>query len=207
MAPTRIGPLAQAWYKWKALRLPWRKRFLVGFDLEGNTYWEFRLTSRGGGGGGGDNENPNPSGSGSGSGEERWRRIVQYPRSTHYSEIKVPPQWHSWLRHTRRDPPPLAEQAAEVARQARIKELAAAADRRWDAKPRVMDPQPAAGAALAAPEPPLKTTAAGARDEGRPHKETGHNEAEDPWERARRRGLGEGWQPTAWSPGATKGRS
>ena len=26
----RIGPVAQAWYKWKALRLPWRKRFFVG---------------------------------------------------------------------------------------------------------------------------------------------------------------------------------
>lgn len=30
MSPKRIGPIAQAWYKWKALRLPWRKRFLVG---------------------------------------------------------------------------------------------------------------------------------------------------------------------------------
>lgn len=30
MAPRRIGPLAQAWHAWKALRLPWRKRFFVG---------------------------------------------------------------------------------------------------------------------------------------------------------------------------------
>lgn len=28
--PKRTGPFAQAWYKWKALRLPWRKRFLIG---------------------------------------------------------------------------------------------------------------------------------------------------------------------------------
>jgi hypothetical protein len=30
MASNQIGPVARAWYKWKALRLPWRKRFLVG---------------------------------------------------------------------------------------------------------------------------------------------------------------------------------
>jgi hypothetical protein len=28
--PKRISPFSQAWYKWKALRLPWRKRFLIG---------------------------------------------------------------------------------------------------------------------------------------------------------------------------------
>lgn len=30
MATNQIGPVARAWYRWKALRLPWRKRFLVG---------------------------------------------------------------------------------------------------------------------------------------------------------------------------------
>lgn len=33
MAPKRIGTFAQAWYKWKTLRLPWRKRFLMGKSL------------------------------------------------------------------------------------------------------------------------------------------------------------------------------
>ncbi|KAM3444793.1 hypothetical protein NHJ13734_001143, partial [Beauveria thailandica] len=46
MAGNPIGPIGQAWLRWKSLRLPWRKRFLVGFDLQGNTYWEFRLTTR-----------------------------------------------------------------------------------------------------------------------------------------------------------------
>ncbi|KAJ5440767.1 NADH:ubiquinone oxidoreductase 17.2kDa subunit [Penicillium cf. griseofulvum] len=30
------------WFKWKKLRLPWRKSFLVGEDLAGNTFWEFK---------------------------------------------------------------------------------------------------------------------------------------------------------------------
>lgn len=30
MSSKQISPLLQTWYKWKALRLPWRKRFLVG---------------------------------------------------------------------------------------------------------------------------------------------------------------------------------
>lgn len=33
MTSKQIGPFAQAWYKWKALRLPWRRRFLIGTFL------------------------------------------------------------------------------------------------------------------------------------------------------------------------------
>lgn len=33
MSSVRVGPLKQAWFRWKALRLPWRKRFLVGKQL------------------------------------------------------------------------------------------------------------------------------------------------------------------------------
>ncbi|KLO80071.1 uncharacterized protein LW93_7517 [Fusarium fujikuroi] len=125
MATNQIGPVARAWYRWKALRLPWRKRFLVGYDLQGNTYWEFRLTR-------GAESN------------ERWRRIVKYPRSTHYSSVKVSPQWHQWLRHTREDPPSIEEQHSDVLRQVRMQKLAAEADARWEAKPRVMDAPQAA---------------------------------------------------------------
>ncbi|OBA14317.1 uncharacterized protein OGAPODRAFT_9851 [Ogataea polymorpha] len=32
----------QLYYKWKSLRtIPLRKKFFVGYDLTGNTYWEF----------------------------------------------------------------------------------------------------------------------------------------------------------------------
>jgi hypothetical protein len=30
MSSPPISPIRRAWYRWKALRLPWRKRFLVG---------------------------------------------------------------------------------------------------------------------------------------------------------------------------------
>ncbi|CAH0026850.1 unnamed protein product [Clonostachys rhizophaga] len=184
MAQARIGPLAQAWHKWKALRLPWRKRFLVGSDLNGNTYWEFRLTN-------------GP--------EERWRRIVKYPRSTHFSEVKVSPLWHQWLRYTRDSPPSLEEQHGDVARQARMKKLAAEADARWEAKPRVMDapgatsgqPVRALGSASADPEStPSQTTSTSEENtkEAKP----------DPWAKHKAQGPSENWQPEAWSPSARK---
>lgn len=68
------GVFARAWFKWKTLRLPWRKTFLVGFDLSGNTFWEFK-----------DALNTN-----------RMRRIVKYNNKTpHYSDVKVTRQ--SWI--------------------------------------------------------------------------------------------------------------
>jgi hypothetical protein len=30
MSKPAISPLLRAWYKWKMLRLPWRRQFLVG---------------------------------------------------------------------------------------------------------------------------------------------------------------------------------
>ncbi|KAF4967373.1 hypothetical protein FZEAL_10540 [Fusarium zealandicum] len=191
MAMNQIGPISRAWYKWKALRLPWRKRFLVGFDLQGNTYWEFRLT-RGT------------------EGNERWRRIVNYPRSTHLSSVKVSPQWHQWLRHTRDEPPTVDEQHGDVARRARMKKLAAEADARWEAKPRVMD------APEAAPAPLLASAKAGPpkQDVGQEQQapasaEKAQDEVEkkdDPWAKAKTRGPGESWQPAAWDPTAVKKR-
>ncbi|OWP06012.1 hypothetical protein B2J93_1769 [Marssonina coronariae] len=109
----------QAWYKWKALKLPWRKRFFVGLDLQGNTFWEFRDTLS--------------------SHKYRMRRIVECPAATHYSEVKISPQWHQWLRHTRRDPPSLTEQSQDLVRQRQLKILAAQADARWAAKPSFLD--------------------------------------------------------------------
>lgn len=168
----------------------------AGYDLQGNTYWEFRLT-RGL------------------EGNERWRRIVNYPRSAHYSSVKVSPQWHQWLRHTRQDPPTLEEQQGDVVRQARMKKLAAEADARWEAKPRVME----APETEAAPAPLLSSSSTQAG--GRPPRQgvgrerqadpAGAKEVEDetetsddPWAKAKARGPGENWQPTAWNPTATR---
>ncbi|PTB67460.1 hypothetical protein BBK36DRAFT_1116397 [Trichoderma citrinoviride] len=208
----QIGPFAQAWYKWKALRLPWRRRFFIGFDLQGNTFWEFR-------------HHRGASDSG-----ERWRRIVSYPRSTHLSSVKVSPQWHQWLRHARREPPSLDEQRAEAVRQERIKLLAAQADARWEAKPRVMeDPlQPMArerqrlplaadeGAGVKAADATAETTTTTtntepaqsnkAESEKPKPKARIKQDVKDPWARAVPQAPGEKWQPTAWDPSAAKTR-
>ncbi|KAJ4304119.1 hypothetical protein N0V88_001729 [Collariella sp. IMI 366227] len=120
MSPNQISPLLRAWYKWKMLRL----------DLNGNTYWEF--LDRGA-------SLPPTSSITNHTPPVRWRRIVRYPGRAHPSDVNVPPAWHQWLRHTRSDPPSIAEQQAEVARRARMQVLAAQADARWEAKPRVME--------------------------------------------------------------------
>ena len=44
-----------------------------------------------------------------------------------------------WLRHTRYEPPSIAEQRADIVRQERMKILAAEADARWAAKPSALD--------------------------------------------------------------------
>ncbi|KAI8942796.1 hypothetical protein NX059_000839 [Plenodomus lindquistii] len=111
------GPIRRAWYQWKMKRFPWRKKWLVGFDLQGNTFWEFKDALH----------------------SLRNRRIAQYARSTHLSEVNVSPSWMQWLRHTRYDPPSVAEQRLDMQRQERIKVLAAQADARWAAKPSALD--------------------------------------------------------------------
>lgn len=208
MSSKQISPLLRSWYKWKALRLPWRKRFLIGLDLQGNTYWEFRDLR-------GDPNDP----------AVRWRRIVEYPRNTHFGDVKVPPQWHQWLRYTREKPPSIQEQHADVRRQQQMKYLAAEADARWEAKPRYID---APGQATGQPVPGLESQAArrGApaaqeaqaaggssrkdavasgpeqvqsRQQQQQHVPKGPAK-EDPWKQSRRGGPSEEWQPKAWAP-------
>jgi NADH dehydrogenase [ubiquinone] 1 alpha subcomplex assembly factor 2 len=65
--PQAPSALKQIWLKWKTLRLPWRRQFLAGSDLSGNTFWEFK-----------DAMNAN-----------RYRRIVKYAKAGHYSDVKV----------------------------------------------------------------------------------------------------------------------
>jgi NADH dehydrogenase [ubiquinone] 1 alpha subcomplex assembly factor 2 len=99
------------------------------------------------------------------------RRIVKHSKGRHvsYSDVKLSPQWHQWLRHTRDEPPTLLEQQAEVQRQERMKQLAAEADERWRSVPSFMDkPRTAAAPQLEEkveesvqqPEPALQSQAA-----------------------------------------------
>ncbi|KAG6141777.1 hypothetical protein E4U38_006379 [Claviceps purpurea] len=190
MAPS-FGPLTRAYYRWKTLRLPWRKRFFIGYDLQGNTYWEFKLTSA----------------------DTRMRRIVNYPSRTYNSQVKVSPLWHQWLRYARNTPPSLDEQHGDVVRKERMKVLAAEADARWEAKPRL----------LGADEPSQATLGAGAKAEMMVESETPQQmgaggaegaetaqgaqsakdveDADDSWEKAKKaQKVGDKWQPTAWNP-------
>lgn len=65
--PTAPSALKQIWLKWKTLRLPWRRQFLAGADLSGNTFWEFKDAMN----------------------AQRFRRIVKYGRNTHYGDVKI----------------------------------------------------------------------------------------------------------------------
>jgi NADH dehydrogenase [ubiquinone] 1 alpha subcomplex assembly factor 2 len=158
-------------------------------------------------------------------GPGRWRRIVKYPRSVHYADVKVSPLWHQWLRHTRRDPPSLDEQTQDVVRQERTKLLAAQADARWEAKPRVMETPPQE---RDRPLPALNKSSAtqpqhipDALSESTTHEKhvgrkpsrmqeiansdrekDSNQSAADPWERARR--PSETWQPDAWNPSSSR---
>ncbi|KAI9806726.1 MAG: hypothetical protein M1825_006183 [Sarcosagium campestre] len=197
--------LQRLWFRWKALKLPWRRKFLAGYDLAGNSYWEFK-----------DNLNAN-----------RLRRIVQYPRSTHYGDVQLTPQWHQWLRHTRTDPPSVAELRDDVDRQVAMKELARAADERWASKPSFLV-MPGTASQQQQPEPAMALRDPGgyvksahsqsergvrnavvspAETDPRTEKEQKTKTKEDPWAAARRpQGPSEGWQPEAWNPAAGSAR-
>jgi NADH dehydrogenase [ubiquinone] 1 alpha subcomplex assembly factor 2 len=148
------SPIRRAWYRWKSLRLPWRKKFLVGkyselhqpsnydqahhflgLDLNGNTYWEFYDVIN--------------------SGQGRMRRMVQLPSNVPHSDASaaISPAWLQWLRHTRPQAPSLTEQAQDIQRQERMKVLAAQADAKWAAKPSFLD---APGKARGQPLPSMQ---------------------------------------------------
>ncbi|KAG6004770.1 hypothetical protein E4U21_000800 [Claviceps maximensis] len=196
MAPTP-GLLTRAYYNWKALRLPWRKRFFIGHDLQGNTYWEFKLTSS----------------------ETRLRRIVNYPRSTHLSQVQVSPLWHQWLRHMRAEAPSLDEQRGDLVRRDRTRILAAEADARWEAKPRVMTAGESQALSGGGERTDTKTevrqtqqqetigVGAGAGQGTETTRGAGQEEvdADDAWSRAKKaQAVGEKWQPAAWSPSSKR---
>lgn len=114
MRKTIGNPFQRLYHRYLALRLPWRRKFLIGTDLNGNTFWESFI--------------------GTGS---RPRRSVNFKTKNldwvDYASA-VSPQWHQWLRATRNDPPSIEEQVADLRRKDTLKLLAAEADRRWAAK-------------------------------------------------------------------------
>lgn len=100
-------------HKFQARRdIPFRKKFFVGYDLHGNTYWEFT-----------------PDGN-----MLRLRRKLEPVRESIFKSDyfdTVPPQWLQWLRRTRERAPTLQELVEDQVRQQRVKVLAQQADVKW----------------------------------------------------------------------------
>ncbi|KAI9667042.1 MAG: hypothetical protein M1829_005583 [Trizodia sp. TS-e1964] len=101
-------PLRKAYHWYRSLRLPWRRKYLIGHDLSANLYWElapsYALSAR-------------P------------RRLVS--RAARAQELLIPPQWHQWLRHVRSEPPSVEELLADVERVQVLKGRVAEVERRW----------------------------------------------------------------------------
>ncbi len=180
----------------------------TGEDLQGNTYYELRQPR-------GDAPESAP-----------YRRLVHYPRSTPYSEVKVPPAWHQWLRHQRVDAPTMAEQVSELQRQARMKLLAAEADARWEAKPSLLD-MPPTKTTTQSPDPNERMLGSDGQTPPRDEEDRVETQGEiredvdtrsrrasppqtktdtDPWKRAQSGAPGETWQPQTWTPTPTPAR-
>lgn len=201
------------WLKWKSLKLPWRNKFLVGMDLQGNTFWEFV------------NKQPGA--------DYRMRRIVQSARKIHHSDVQISPQWHQWLRQTRHEPPSLEEQHMDVTRQIQLKHNARLADERWAAKARYIEKPKERDmprvTAMGGTQVEIGGTGETIRGGDAPKTEPAHKEGvrqhiaspleqktgkeqHDPWEEERKKqkataaNPGAGWQPESWSPGAARKR-
>lgn len=185
------------WFKWKALKLPWRRSWVVGQDLSGNTFWEFR-----------DALNAN-----------RNRRIVKYNPKTHYGDVKITPQWHQWLRYVRHEPPSIEEQQRDLLRQAQIKKLAQIADEKWAAKPSFLDKpktQQPAPVTRTSDQTLHPTEASDSKSPGQPsvaNQIQGQEENQQEVGQSRKTkglaanvptGPGEKWQPEAWTPDASR---
>ncbi|KAL2009934.1 hypothetical protein VTN00DRAFT_5741 [Thermoascus crustaceus] len=187
-----MSPVNSLWFKWKSLRLPWRRSFLVGADLAGNTYWEFKDALNSG----------------------RMRRIVKYNPRTHYADVKITPQWHQWLRYVRHEPPSIEEQQQDILRQQQLKQLARLADERWASKPSYLDkpptqqqPGPATRASDLRTRPGVaqeQQDQAGVRNAVGNQKGSGTTTTvKNPW--ARETGApSENWQPESWTPTASQ---
>jgi NADH dehydrogenase [ubiquinone] 1 alpha subcomplex assembly factor 2 len=139
-----------------------------------------------------------------------------------------------WLRHTRHEAPTIADQQAELHRQAQIKMLAAQADARWAAKPSALDApdkqqpvqvlqsrDPHAGVGQmnveheikgnAAPPPTKDGVREATQTEDAPTLKTRKpmrtEPGDSPWKQAAKGNPGDEWQPASWSPGPAKRRA
>lgn len=120
-----------------------------------------------------------------------------------------------WLRHTRFDPPSVAEQEADIVRQEQIKLLAAEADRRWASKPSMLDKpdmqQPVQVLESRDPNASVGQTNVDEQKHEEPKQSEPRREAEpedSPWNKLpATSNPGQDWQPESWAPKPAKRRS
>ncbi|KAL8936173.1 MAG: hypothetical protein Q9216_005073 [Gyalolechia sp. 2 TL-2023] len=197
------SPFRNLWLKWKSFQFPWRKRWLAGIDLAGNTYYYFRSTLT-----------------------SRPRRILQSNPLIPHSDIQIPVQWHQWLRYTRPSAPSVQELQIDVQRKAQLKQLAAAADARWASKPSVLDAPRRRNQELGVGDGEGRVGTVGRKGEsaesggeaqgqklgegtkGEDVRDSwGEGEkgrGENPWIKQRPSRAGEEWQPESWQPPSSR---
>ncbi|RPA73346.1 hypothetical protein BJ508DRAFT_419073 [Ascobolus immersus RN42] len=117
------GKLKVLWYTWRSFRFPWRSKYFCGFDLDGNTYWEFKNRLH----------------------VSKPRRIVHLVGGNRHSgghivdhAYNMPPQWLQWLRATRLPAPTIEELISDLQRREAMKARAAIADAKWESKGRII---------------------------------------------------------------------
>ncbi|KAJ3158155.1 hypothetical protein HDU86_003107 [Geranomyces michiganensis] len=115
----------------KASNLPWRSHKLAGRDLDGNMYFE---------------------GPPQRAGTDRTRRTVEYfdgrTEFYQYDPDAIPPQWQSWLRHCRDDPPAVEELQQADARRAVTVARARELDRKWEERKKEIEAEKVAALLL-----------------------------------------------------------
>lgn len=95
-------------------RVPFRRKWLRGYDLEGNKYFE-RM-------------NPLRPGT--------YKRLVQFrKKQASLVDYEVPSQWNSWLRYIRLEAPTVEELELDRQRMAMLEERARQANEKWKEVP------------------------------------------------------------------------
>ena len=167
------------WSRYKSLKLPWRRSWLAGRDLNGQAYYFYR-----------------PSLS------SPVRRMLRHDNKTAYSDLQIPPQWYQWLHYTRATPPSLQELQMDSLRQEQLKVLARQADERWESKPKVMEgPRKRPSFALGAGDGEIAGQGEG-KNADQLDKKAQEVKAKNPWRKRTSQNPGQGYQPEAWTPGS-----
>ncbi|CAI4219173.1 unnamed protein product [Parascedosporium putredinis] len=194
MASKPISPIRQAWYKWKSLHFPWRRRVLVGFDLKGYTYWEFRIAG----------SNPN----------SRWRRIVHYPAPSTTPRSRSPRMApHAELARQARIKALASQADARWAAKPKLAAKPAAqavpnieASRAAKPEEDAIGAKPGTVAGAGSPQEQQSQQSQPPQDNKTPAQDEPVVDKADPWAaaRARAKGPSENWQPDTWAPSKAK---